>query len=271
MNGEVVTLDIRQVPVREKHPKIFRTFDELDSGGALLLINDHDPKPLYYQFAAERPGQFDWNYVEQGPEVWKVEIHKKGKSQTSVEGRAAHEHHHFEKATEALKHEHRVIESVLAVLPRLAEPAGKFADEQWKKAIEFIRGFADQCHHLKEEKLLFPALEKHGVPVEGGPIGMMLMEHEEGRSYVRAMAEAVSSALDDPQARTVLAENARAYLRLLREHIEKEDQVLFAIADDVLTSEEQQNLLREFEEHEIREVGSGVHEKYLKIAEELTQ
>jgi len=77
MASRTVTLDIRPVPVREKHPTIFRTFDELPPGDTLLLINDHDPKPLYYQFSAERAGEFDWNYVEQGPEAWKVEIHKK--------------------------------------------------------------------------------------------------------------------------------------------------------------------------------------------------
>ena len=70
----VTELDIRPVPPREKHPTIFRTFDVLPVGGTLLLINDHDPKPLYYQFGFERPGKFEWEYVEQGPQIWKVHI-----------------------------------------------------------------------------------------------------------------------------------------------------------------------------------------------------
>jgi uncharacterized protein (DUF2249 family) len=69
-------LDIRPVSPREKHPTIFATFDKLLSGETFQLINDHDPMPLYYQFNAERPNKFSWEYVEKGPEVWKVNISK---------------------------------------------------------------------------------------------------------------------------------------------------------------------------------------------------
>ncbi|MBI3015930.1 MAG: DUF2249 domain-containing protein [Candidatus Tectomicrobia bacterium] len=75
---EKLELDVRPIPPREKHPRIFSTFDQLPEGGSFLLINDHDPKPLYYQFQAERPGKFGWEYVERGPTVWKVEIRKEG-------------------------------------------------------------------------------------------------------------------------------------------------------------------------------------------------
>ncbi|GAB4291857.1 MAG: DUF2249 domain-containing protein [Ignavibacteriaceae bacterium] len=73
---EIRKLDIRTVPVREKHPTIFKTFDELKNGETFQLINDHDPMPLYYQFNAERAEQFGWEYVERGPEVWRVNITK---------------------------------------------------------------------------------------------------------------------------------------------------------------------------------------------------
>lgn len=72
-----VTLDVRLIPPRERHPMIFSTFDQLQPGDAILLVNDHDPKPLYYQFQAEMPGQFDWAYKESGPETWQVEIRKR--------------------------------------------------------------------------------------------------------------------------------------------------------------------------------------------------
>ncbi len=71
-----VTLDVRNIVPRERHPKIFGTFDNLKKGEMMVLINDHDPKPLKYQLDAERPGQLDWKYIEQGPEIWKVEITK---------------------------------------------------------------------------------------------------------------------------------------------------------------------------------------------------
>lgn len=176
----------------------------------------------------------------------------------------------FEKATEALKHDHRVIERVLGVVEKFAEGSADVSLEVWSKAVDFIRGFADQCHHLKEERILFPALEERGIPRDGGPIGMMLMEHEEARGYVRSMVAALAQSGEDPEeAKVALLENARAYLRLLRQHILKEDEVLFNMADEVLTPEDQRKLLSEFEEHEAKEIGAGVHEKYLKIAKEL--
>jgi uncharacterized protein (DUF2249 family) len=69
-------LDVRVIPPREKHPAIFATFDALAAGDAFILINDHDPFPLRHQFNAERSQQFTWDYVEQGPVVWRVRIAK---------------------------------------------------------------------------------------------------------------------------------------------------------------------------------------------------
>jgi len=69
-------LDVRVIQPRQKHPTIFRTFDSLDAGEHFTLVNDHDPAPLRYQFEAERPGAFTWDYLETGPEVWKVRIGK---------------------------------------------------------------------------------------------------------------------------------------------------------------------------------------------------
>ncbi|OHB36227.1 MAG: hemerythrin [Planctomycetes bacterium GWA2_40_7] len=72
-----MTLDVQNIPPRERHPKIFDTFDSLKQGDMMVLINDHDPKPLKYQLDAERTGQLEWKYILTGPEVWKVEILKK--------------------------------------------------------------------------------------------------------------------------------------------------------------------------------------------------
>lgn len=179
-------------------------------------------------------------------------------------------HQQFARATALLSDEHRVIERVLTALERLThKPAGESLGN-WQKALDFIRHFADECHHFKEEKVLFPALEARGIPNEGGPVGMMLMEHEEGRSYVRAMFAALDKiATGDPSAQAALCENAKQYLRLLREHIQKEDEILFRMADEVITADEQRQLLKAFAIHEAEELGAGVHEKYLKIAAQL--
>lgn len=69
-------LDVRALVPKDRHAKIFEAFERLSPGEAYVLVNDHDPKPLYYQFAAERAGTFTWQYLEQGPEVWRVEIGK---------------------------------------------------------------------------------------------------------------------------------------------------------------------------------------------------
>jgi uncharacterized protein (DUF2249 family)/hemerythrin-like domain-containing protein len=76
--GEVQTVDIdvRTIPPRDRHPFIFSTFDGLEPGGAVMLVNDHDPKPLFYQFSAERAGEFTWDYIESGPMLWRVRIGK---------------------------------------------------------------------------------------------------------------------------------------------------------------------------------------------------
>lgn len=74
--AESVQVDVRTVPPSQRHPLIFGAFERLEPGQEMELINDHDPKPLYYQFAAERSGQFGWDYLEQGPQVWRVAIRR---------------------------------------------------------------------------------------------------------------------------------------------------------------------------------------------------
>jgi uncharacterized protein (DUF2249 family) len=72
-----IELDVRIIPPREKHPTIFQTFETLEPGESFILVNDHDPFPLRYQFQAEREGQFEWEYLEEGPTVWRVRIGKR--------------------------------------------------------------------------------------------------------------------------------------------------------------------------------------------------
>jgi hemerythrin-like domain-containing protein len=99
---------------------------------------------------------------------------------------------------------------------------------------------------------------------------MMLMEHEEGRSYVRAMFAAISLIeAKNEAAKENLLSTAQAYCRLLREHIQKEDEILFRMADEVISADEQKKLSAAFAQHEAEEMGPGAHEKYLKIAAEL--
>ena len=70
-------LDVREIPPRDRHPKIFGILDSLPTGDSLVLVNDHDPVPLRYQLEATRPGHFSWTVVEDGPETWRIEITSK--------------------------------------------------------------------------------------------------------------------------------------------------------------------------------------------------
>jgi uncharacterized protein (DUF2249 family) len=73
-------IDVRTLVPMQRHQKIFELVDQLAPGGKFVLVNDHDPKPLYYQLEAEHPQQFSWTYLERGPEVWRVEIGRLSKA-----------------------------------------------------------------------------------------------------------------------------------------------------------------------------------------------
>ncbi len=146
--------------------------------------------------------------------------------------------------TQVLREEHRVIlraiELVELAAGRLdagrALPAG-----WWEELLEWLRAFADRNHHAKEETYLFPALARAGVPASGGPVGVMLDEHTEGRGLIRLMAEGPGPGR---------AAAARRYVHLLRDHIDKENGVLFPLADAVLDPEAQLLVARAFEDVE---------------------
>lgn len=177
------------------------------------------------------------------------------------------------KATEILKDEHRGIEKMLAALergiPRL-EAGDHSPIPTFEQGVDFLRGFADRCHHHKEEQILFPALAEKGVPVDGGPIGCMLDEHVQGRAYIQAMATAIERhGGGDPGALRDLAAAARGYTQLLRAHIQKEDMVLFRVADQVLGDEAQRAMAGEFDRVEEEVMGVGTHERYHRMLDTL--
>ena len=126
--------------------------------------------------------------------------------------------------------------------------------------MEFIKTFADTCHHGKEEDILFVAMENAGIPRDTGPIGVMLREHEMGRSYVRDMSEAVEKyKTSEPMYSSQFAENAEKYIELLTQHIDKEDNILYPMADMQLSEEKQRDLIEtEVVIESLRDVASSV-------------
>ena len=177
------------------------------------------------------------------------------------------------KPVEILKNEHRVIEVVLNCLESMAEKAlrdGKLEAEPARQAVDFFRNFADRCHHGKEEAHLFTWMEAHGFPRQGGPTGVMLHEHEEGRSHVRGMDAAIERAAQgEAVALRSFVKHAQSFIPLLREHIQKEDHCLFSMADQSMSEDDRVAMLQAFEHTEREDIGHGVHEKYLEIARSL--
>lgn len=140
--------------------------------------------------------------------------------------------------TGTLIEEHRLILRMLDVLERNATltGTGSFRDYRfYLDAVDFIRSFADRFHHAKEENVLFEALLANGMPREHSPVAAMLMEHDQGRKFVRALECAAHKALAGDRGQdAIIVANAFGYLQLLREHIAKEDQVLYPLAERLL-------------------------------------
>ncbi|NOY58855.1 MAG: hypothetical protein GXO75_07960, partial [Calditrichaeota bacterium] len=125
----------------------------------------------------------------------------------------------MQKPTELLVAEHDVIERMLKVLTEAANRLQKgqvVAPDIFVKAADFIQNFADRCHHAKEEDVLFKLMGERGVPTQGGPIAVMLIEHDQGRGYRRGLADAAERLKDgDASAAEAVIENARNYSALL--------------------------------------------------------
>jgi hemerythrin-like domain-containing protein len=155
---------------------------------------------------------------------------------------------------QSLEAEHRVIEKVLDALERASDrvaSGGEIDDDFFRRAISFVREFADGIHHQKEESVLFPRMEAAGVPRDGGPIGVMLYEHDLGRRHIRAMSEVLEAAqTGDSGACHALVDATRGYVELLRAHIHKEDAILFPMADRVLSESQKQIIRAEFADAE---------------------
>lgn len=172
-------------------------------------------------------------------------------------------------ATRILMEEHRVIERALNALARLSVKLGSRQtppESVLTDATDFIAGFADACHHGKEEHKLFPMLATVGMLPTEGPISVMLTEHEQGRAYNREMrATSARLFVGDEGARQQLVDAISGYIALLRLHIKKEDNALFPMADRLLSEDQQAQLIEQFDQVEREEMGEGKHEEYLAM------
>lgn len=170
------------------------------------------------------------------------------------------------KATEELVEEHHAVLMALSILEKVAAAIGAGDDQapaHLEQLLDFFRGFVDRCHHGKEEDVLFPELERRGVRRDGGPIGVMLVEHELGRGHVRAMTASLQGLRGgDAGTAAAIVAQAEAYRELLEAHIAKENQVLFPMADRLVEPDVAAQLGERFEAIERDRVGVGKHEAY---------
>jgi hemerythrin-like domain-containing protein len=172
-----------------------------------------------------------------------------------------------------LMNEHRIIEDALDAMERwCGETLAKATDDRRElgRFLTFIERFVDECHHGKEETILFETMIRHGFPKDAGPVGVMLHEHDEGRSLVAGLRSlAMRDAPWSDKERRRLAELVRAYAEMLRQHIMKEDRILYPMALSRLPGYEQDAMGERFDRFEDEETGPGEHQRLHALVDAL--
>ncbi|AFV22235.1 hemerythrin HHE cation binding protein [Methanolobus psychrophilus R15] len=140
--------------------------------------------------------------------------------------------------------------------------------EHLENVVEFLKVFVDKCHHTKEEEHLFPIMRRANVPGSTEIIDSLLEEHEHGRRDVDTIAKAVSANMDSEALSTVV-KSSRDYIELLTQHINKEDNILFPLADKHLAGKVQEEMQKSFQIVEIEKIGEGKHEEFHKMLHNL--
>jgi len=177
------------------------------------------------------------------------------------------------KATQQLEEEHEGIDIMLDILGRVCrhlDMTGNLGKNHFFGILDFLKVFVDKCHHSKEEMLLIPAMEAAGAKKDG-TLSVILHEHKISRGYVRAMDQGFKELIQGNNAASQkIIFNSHLYISLMKEHIEKENNYLFRMADSLLTEEMQDLLFEGFEKIEEEQIGAGRHEKFHEFLEILS-
>ena len=169
--------------------------------------------------------------------------------------------------TGMLKEEHQLILKAIDVLLNECvqlDEGQELEKSFFEKVIDFIKNYADKFHHAKEEDILFEKLNSDTVQMHCNPIPQMLYEHDTGRDFVKGMERG----LEENDKKTVI-ENARGYAYLLKDHIMKEDNILYPMAEEALNDEQKDSILKEYNEVEVNKFPKADISKYLAIIIEL--
>jgi uncharacterized protein (DUF2249 family)/hemerythrin-like domain-containing protein len=221
-------LDARALPRGERGPAVLARFDALAPGETLRVVTDHEPRPLLRHLRRERPGLFEWTPLETGPERWRIELSRRAARLGELRG-----------VTEALAWDHDRLDALLArVFGERSRSSFEAARELWPAFELGLR------RHIRfEEQLLFPVFEERtGLPGGSGPTAVMRAEHRD----IERLLEGLRAAVGVPGA---AAETLCAELRrVLGEHNEKEERVLYPGTDKLLTPEESDALVARIQE-----------------------
>jgi hemerythrin-like domain-containing protein len=177
-------------------------------------------------------------------------------------------------ATGILRREHELILAVADVLERLVDRVGEGSEldrDVAVRCVSFIRLYADLCHHGKEESLLFPELEQHGLPSDQGPIAVMLQEHEMGRGLVREMSGALAGTTSGDDTTSVFTAAALSYVDLIRDHISKENTILFEMADNIVVGDDCRALCDRYVDVDLRLFGERSKPELEQMAADLAE
>lgn len=177
------------------------------------------------------------------------------------------------KPTDDLKEEHHAVKLMLEILDGICtniESGKDVKHEHLENVVEFLKVFVDKCHHTKEEEYLFPLMKKANVPGSKDIIDSLLEEHEYGRRDVDTIAKAVSLNMDS-EALSKIVKSSKDYIQLLTQHITKEDNILFPLADEHLAEKVQEDMLISFQIVESEKIGEGKHEEFHNMLHNLKE
>jgi len=216
-------LDVRPLNPPERHPAIFNTFKGLGPGDSFVLVNDHDPRPLLYQFQNEFDGEFEWWPLERGPIAWRVRIVKR-------ETKAA-----VREVTDYMQDDHHRLDIILADFQEA------FKADRWDEALVSFKEFdlGLRRHIQGEEEVLFPLFEEKTGMTDAGPTFVMKMEHTDIRDFLERIMNATEAKDSD-----AAVEATQMLTNTLADHNMKEEQILYPESDSFLSESEVKDFIK---------------------------
>lgn len=231
---DVTSLDLRSIPTNLRHDRIFETFDALPEDGSIVLVNDHDPRPLYYEFKSVRPDTFGWHVIVSGPQEWRIELRrlKPKESETGIQPYFERDHDEIDVIFGYVRHD---VREAAQHPERPVAPVARLFDEFDARLERHIRW---------EEEILFPAVEEKSPPMAFGPGRVMRMEHVEIRRIKAKASERLHQVRVEPDALRAASQELDQVLHILSGHNQKEESVYYPMSEQMFSAPEAADILK---------------------------